>query len=805
MWKTAFAGRPICLSSFKQRWGYDLRTKLPQLYEETGSWRQVRHNYYTLLGDLFVERWAKPYSEFAESNNLLWTGHHFDHDWPKPKNGGDWASLASYQQMPGIDVLFNDYGEELRDVNTQFGNARAVKELSSVANQMGRNRAISETYGGAGWNLTFQDMKRIADWQFALGVNFLNQHLSYMTIKGSRKRDYPPSFSYHEPWWQHFGVLGDYFSRLSVAMSAGEQVNHTLVLMPTTSAWMYVAPSGTPSHIDFYNIGDQFQAFVNNLEAHQVEYDLGSERVIRDQGSIRNSSFVVGERSYDRVVIPPGMRNVDRHTLDLLNKYVEQDGKVIFAADSLQRYVDGAPSEKLKQLHEKGRQKQWTNIDKLTASVVDRYLPSKGFKITTDTSNGMLFHRRMQLEDGQLLLLVNTSEKGPAEGTVEVTGLSVQQLDLFTGDIRGYTSQSSGESVSFSFALPPVGSQLFYISDQASQAEEATRIGQDTAEEVLETGSMQVRREQSNVLTLDYLDLKIDGKTDQDIYYADAAEEIFEQHGFEEGNPWYMTVQYKTSILDRNNYGPESGFTASFEFDAGDINESARNTLEAVVEQPELWEVSVNDTVVEPDSGDWWLDRSFGVYEIGEYVKPGKNEITLHAFPMTVFSELERVFIRGDFMLESTEEGWRMTQDQPLTHGAWNKQGMPFYADHVSYTKNIELTRMDEDSHYLLRLNDWKGTVAAVKVNGEQAGVIGWPPYELEVTEALQEGGNKITVDVYGSLRNLLGPHHESPRHWRVSPGEFGDGPEHQPPGREYDIIGYGLMEDFDLVQQKLR
>jgi hypothetical protein len=101
-----------------------------------------------------------------------------------------------------------------------------------------------------------------------------------------------------------------------------------------------------------------------------------------------------------------------------------------------------------------------------------------------------------------------------------------------------------------------------------------------------------------------------------------------------------------------------------------------------------------------------------------------------------------------------------------------------------------------------VRLNEWKGTVAAVKVNGEQAGIIGWPPYELDVTGNIGSGSNEITVEVYGSLKNLLGPHHDNPRSWRVSPGEFGDGPENQPPGIDYDIIGYGLMEDFELVRQ---
>ncbi len=45
---------------FKQRWGYDLKVNLPSLIEETGDWKKVRHDYYEMILELFVDRWAKP-------------------------------------------------------------------------------------------------------------------------------------------------------------------------------------------------------------------------------------------------------------------------------------------------------------------------------------------------------------------------------------------------------------------------------------------------------------------------------------------------------------------------------------------------------------------------------------------------------------------------------------------------------------------------------------------------------------------------------------------------------------------------
>jgi len=206
---------PALFDEFEKRWGYDLNTNLPSIFIESGDFQRVRHNYYTLLLELFIERWSKLWYEYTEDNNLAWTGHYWEHGWPDPGHGGDNMAMYAWHQVPAIDILMNQYSE---NVTAQFGNVRAVKELRSAANQMGRTRTLSETYGAGGWDLRFEDMKRIGDWEYVLGVNFLNQHLSYITLSGARKRDHPQSFSYHDPWWKFYHTQGDYFARLSLAM-----------------------------------------------------------------------------------------------------------------------------------------------------------------------------------------------------------------------------------------------------------------------------------------------------------------------------------------------------------------------------------------------------------------------------------------------------------------------------------------------------------------------------------------------------------------------------------------------------------
>ena len=120
----------------------------------------------------------------------------------------------------------------------------------------------------------------------------MNQHLAHMTLTGARKYDYPPVFTYHSPWWPDYRELNDYYGRLSFVMSKGIQKNDILVLEPNSTLWSYYVHAGSSPKL--MEIGTNFQAFVTTLEKNQVEYDLGSENIIKDLGKVENGRFIVG-------------------------------------------------------------------------------------------------------------------------------------------------------------------------------------------------------------------------------------------------------------------------------------------------------------------------------------------------------------------------------------------------------------------------------------------------------------------------------------------------------------------------------
>ena len=772
---------PDLFDQFQKRWGYDLKTSLPSLFEETGDWRKVRHNYYALLLDLFIQRWSQPWFKYAEAKKLHWTGHYWEHEWPNPGHGPDHMAMYAWHQVPGIDMLFNQFRE---DVNAQFGNVRSVKELASVANQLGRRRTLSETYGGSGWELRFEDMKRLGDWEYALGVNLMNQHLSFQTIVGARKYDYPPSFSYHEPWWNHYRLMGDYFGRLSLALASGEQLNRILVLEPTTSAWMY---AGSQPSQRMKELGQAFQDFVTRLEKMQVEYDLGSENIIRDRGRVEKNRFIVGRRAYELVVLAPGTENLEASTVKLLEGYLKAGGQVLSFVDPPAR-VDGAATDRVLRLAAQFA-KSWRRATGLEDANV------RGLLIPADFGpvEGELFHHRRQLRDGQVLFLANASLERPARAELRLQARGLSRLDLTSGRIDPYPARREAGRLVANVELAPAGSVLLFAGAGGSAAPVRTPSEQT----VTPAGPLVVRRLEPNVLRLDFCDLKLAGRDFSDLYCYRAAEMIFKHYGFDT-NPWDHSIQYKTAILDRNKFAPDSGFEASFqlEIDAGISLEG----IQAVIERPQLWKVAVNGRAVSARPDAWWLDRSFGVYDIGPLLRHGSNTLTLTARPMTVHHELEPICIRGEFGVSPQARGFRVVAPTPLGLGPWKNQNLPFYSGWISYTRSYRI-QPAAGALYRLRLGRWSGTVAEVRVNSQTVGLIAWPPYELDLGQALKPGDNQIEVRVCGSLKNLLGPHHGKITRGLASPASFRVGPQKMPPGADYDQLDYGLLEEFQLIE----
>ena len=124
---------------------------------------------------------------------------------------------------------------------------------------------------------------------------------------------------------------------------------------------------------------------------------------------------------------------------------------------------------------------------------------------------------------------------------------------------------------------------------------------------------------------------------------------------------------------------------------------------------------------------------------------------------------------------------------------------MPFYQGKVRYLTRFKL---DEPLKKLVFLcPGFKASCLSYSLNGSEEELI-WPPYAVDISSKAKSGENSLEITVYGSLKNLLGPHHNFTTPGLVTPWSFKFAPQIQPSGADYDFVDYGLFGEIKIIAE---
>ncbi|KAA6309993.1 hypothetical protein EZS27_038621, partial [termite gut metagenome] len=269
---------------------------------------------------------------------------------------------------------------------------------------------------------------------------------------------------------------------------------------PTTSIWQYFAYNN--SNPQFRKIGQAFQTFITTLEKAQVEYDLGSENIIKDQGKTAKGKFVINKRAYSKVIIPPMMENLDAPTFKLLKEFSGKGGTIL--AFSLPNTLDGKPDVEMEKFFAEDSHVHRFNT--LTDDVIGEEFVSASISFTK--LGGNLFHHRRTMADGQVLFLANSSLEEAAKGCVTLKGKDAVVLHTLTGAMQDYPEITDGKTIQMDYDIPPAGSLLLYVFDKKQQdfAPPAATRAYTT---VKESSPIIAVPQGENVLTIDFCDLQL--------------------------------------------------------------------------------------------------------------------------------------------------------------------------------------------------------------------------------------------------------------------------------------------------------
>ncbi|MGB9677828.1 MAG: glycosyl hydrolase, partial [Candidatus Ratteibacteria bacterium] len=662
------------------------------LIEEKEGFEKVRYDYSRLISELFTKNFGENIYDFCEKNKISLTGHYLGEDTIESQISvvGDVMSLYEFMHWPGVDHL----GRNIK-------NPLTLKQCSSVANQLGKERVLSELYGCSGQNFTLAERKWIGDWHISLGINFFCPHLYLYSLKGCRKRDFPPTISHHQPYWKYQKELEDYFARTNFIMSNGKFIANILVIHPVETAW---ALRGSKKLLSY---DEELSQLTQKLLENKFEYEFGNENLIEKYGEVKDGKFKIGRCEYEYIILPP-MTTLRKRTIELIKKFISEGGK-IFASEKYFPYlIEG----KREEIDIKNNCILYSSIQSLIEKLKNNV--KNRVEIFDENNHEVLdifIHRKKIDEDVEVIFLNNTSFDKAYKVLIDLkyTG-RVYKIDLFNGRIEVKGVKKEKESILIEDVFSPVGSSLFLID----KSEEPLILNGDKSEEKtskFDIKNWKVEAPSENVLVIDVCKFK--RKKDK---------------------RWSgrMPVLQVQQILEKEN--KKQKINLLFEFE----NENFNSDLDLVVELLEKYTLKMNNKILKKENVKEWLDPSFKRLKIPKnYIKRGKNRIEMEItfippkFKNTLIFrkdgvEIENIYLLGDFIvkagkIEYKNNGYFMNnfsiaeRENEINEQDLNLQGYPFYFGSIKCHKKIEIKEIRK---IFLKFEEFKCIVAKIKING---------------------------------------------------------------------------------------
>ena len=745
---------------FSEEYGYSVFDAIPALFCDFEGAESYRYDYHRMTHTKFMENFAKKIYDWACENNVQITGHGIEES---SISGqllccGSVMPFYEYEHIPGIDYLG-------RGLQTPLSS----KQLGSACEQLGKKKALSEMFACCGWDVTPSELKHIAELQYANGVNIMCQHLYPYSERGQRKRDYPAHYSDHNPWQVFLRDFDTYFNNLGYMLSLGSEDCNTLVIHPIHSAWLtYQRINGDKSVAE---LEKNFRSLFTMLSEHQIPYHFGEESMMSRYARTDGNTIKVGKCSYSTVILP-ALDTLDANTVRLLSEFASNGGKIYTFMHHLPKYKDGKPADESEYAFLQECE------DLSDDGVFDILCDTALFSLRNSDGSNIPQIASMVRDTGygKLIYLTNLSNTEFKNLSLKLTGIhKLAVMDIASLEMKALRGRITADGCEI--LLDFEGSEAFILTDYDAPAFLDYELTEN-AETIKLKNNFIFADLPENLMTLDKAAVSIEG------------ENYTEERPIERIRDNLLHDRYKGELW------------LNYSFDTSFIPQ----TLSAVIEKPGVKAVYINGEKAEIGEA-WWFDRYFADIDISEHVKTGKNTLTLcidyfqrdyvyHVLYGNVMeslrnslvfdTEIEAIYLKGSFavtldssvLTSEPNNAMRYPVSKQFVLSPQKKEidirnvvkdGYPFFGGKLKVSTMISYKAGDPT---LLRL-DGRYCVCSAEVNGKPAGDMLFTKY-LELSSFLREGENTLTLTLYNSHRNLLGPHHcKNAEPLAVGPGTF--------------------------------
>lgn len=732
---------------YRRAYGDELLPKLYDLFENTETGNVTRFRFWKLVTYLFSENFMGKIYKWCEDNGVMLTGHMVLEEGHKHALESNGAIMPNYEYMhiPGVDKL-----------NQHPNRYLMPAQITSVCAQLGKKQILTESFACCGWDVTFEELKHVYEWQMVKGINLLCQHLAGYSLEGLRKRDYPAGHFYQNPWWKDYNDFNDFASRMGMLLTEGKIKCDVLVLHTMADAWVnwYGDRNERLEKIQ-RNLFD----IMTTLDKNQILFHLGDDKLIKKYGKVEGNKLSVGEMTYSTVIVPSSTC-IDGNTLALITEFANNGGNVIFI-DEVPSLVDGEKCGKAMEIC-------WNRAENPVEAL--KFIPKESkycSVVDKDGNNCDIQFAYRKFDDFEMYYFVNTfADKTDAK--ISFAGKSAAMFDYLTGETVPASFKEENGIITINYTFEKTGSVVFFVkNDGTYKSAEAENVILSPINEKL-FGRWEIAKTDDNVLTLDKCDVYFDG----DLVRK---------------NAYVLDIQQLACDLKRK-------VRIAMDFD---INFDRRpvDKINLVIERPENYTIYINGKLINKTVTGYYRDKSFKMIDVTGLFEIGYNILTLETTfvqSQDVYDtldkcclfesvrnklyydmEVEPVYLVGEFAVNSSEdftpcagEGYKTfgkfsLTKRPfhITDGDIAPQGFPFFCGRMTLRKTVELSE-NEICGRSIEFYKLPSIVTKIKVNGKDVPNMYWAPYTVNLDGLLKAGENEIEIELITSFQNMLGPHH---------------------------------------------
>ena len=742
---------------FEKIYGYQLLPVLPLLFFNVDGYEAVRNDYHKMVSRLFIDTFLKQMYDWCTEHNCQLTGHVMGENSLHTQMHATNGVMACYEYFhePGMDHLLRRIGSPVQP-----------RQVGSVAKQLNR-KTITESFALCGWDISLNELKWIAQWQYLNGVTSLCPHLQSYSLRGERKRDYPPSLFTQLPWFRYaYADFADYFTTLGKLLDSGKDITPVLMIHPIHSAYILHKPDDSGELLKYSNAFDTIAISLNN---EHVLHHYGDETLIERYGSIKEKEekvlFAVGCCEYQSVLLPD-LLNLSVRTVSLLLEFAKKGGQ-IFAIGRLPEWEEGRKSLHLDALCQQvkvyGSVHEWKETYR-TAAPIEIY-NRKGHKTNSEIH---LILKELDQEKKLLYLVNNVKERQSV--LVEIAGnYEIGSRDILKETEKRLITRIEHGRTYVELEFAEYGSEILILYEIGKERS-ANLSEKNNPKQILLNKVFRIEDCDDNAITLDKCTYRIDDG---------------------EWQPEIAVINLQNKVLElQKSCSVEMKFTFVI---AETIDYS---NVKICMENPEKYQIWVNGQPYDFLDCGMFVDHAIRASKLGENLHVGVNAIQLKCQftqspelyfakltlgvhesvlnRLTYDTELESIYLTGRFGVQMLED-YTLGEQKCLHGGRTFRLGKPigevdisdithqgywFFAGKMTLSQKI-MVFVEENQRYMVSFEHLNAPAVQIYVNDIFVKNLIFSPFEVDVTEFLKDGENKISVVMLSGNRNLLGPHHK--------------------------------------------